>query len=268
MQIIPAHACSLASKRRQEETGWKNRITFSAGDRKTWGLFGEAPSANPGLDSRDGLLPPCPYTKLQIAFRLPAGKRLSRNVSNFEEGKPGETFPLSCFDCNTAKDIQVHCSPVWYPRLVLWDMQICRAYDLSDSGLAALTHLPGKNERHFELWAGSQAYIDQKMAEALNRIPQKWALSCYPNPFNPVARIDFHVPMVDPGLRLHIDLFRSNGARVRRIYEDIAMPGRHHATWKGTDHAGRPCSSGLYLLRMECPGSNPVVFERRLILAK
>lgn len=76
--------------------------------------------------------------------------------------------------------------------------------------------------------------------------------SIYPNPFNPETRIAYDVPADLPaGSRVRLEIFNLAGQRVR-LLETENTPGQHEVTWNGTDDAGQPASSGMYVTRYVC----------------
>lgn len=77
--------------------------------------------------------------------------------------------------------------------------------------------------------------------------------NCVPNPFNPSTGIVFRLPERE---RVELDVFALNGARVATLISDMLDAGEHHATWRGTDAAGRPVASGTYFLRLKASGSS------------
>lgn len=93
--------------------------------------------------------------------------------------------------------------------------------------------------------------------------PVRFALAPnYPNPFNPVTRIDFALPVSGPvRLRIH-DL---HGKVVRTLVDEQMPLGFHFVDWRGDDDQGRRVASGVYFYRMEAAGFNQT---RKLMLVK
>jgi hypothetical protein len=82
--------------------------------------------------------------------------------------------------------------------------------------------------------------------------PSMFALeSNYPNPFNPSTEIVYHV-----GHRSDVTLkvYSVLGNEVTTLVRSVHEPGTYRSTWNGTDAAGRPMSSGTYLLRLSAEG--------------
>jgi len=69
-----------------------------------------------------------------------------------------------------------------------------------------------------------------------------------PNPFNPVTTIPFKLPIDERAL---IRVYTIDGKLVRTLVDGNLPAGEHTAVWDGTDRAGRPVASGVYLYRMQ-----------------
>ena len=69
----------------------------------------------------------------------------------------------------------------------------------------------------------------------------------YPNPFNAETTIAYRLSR-----RQHVELTVYNilGQQVRRMVEEVQLPGRYQATWDGTDSHSRPVGSGVYFARL------------------
>ncbi len=77
----------------------------------------------------------------------------------------------------------------------------------------------------------------------------KFALhSNEPNPFNPMTKIAFDLP-----LQRHVTLsvFDVAGRRVKTLVDGVLPAGRHELSWRGQDDSGHDVGSGVYFLRME-----------------
>jgi hypothetical protein len=72
-----------------------------------------------------------------------------------------------------------------------------------------------------------------------------------PNPFNPRTEIRFELALQGA---VDIVVYDLRGHRVQRLTSGPWPQGSHEVTWLGTDQAGRPVASGVYLVRMEALG--------------
>lgn len=84
----------------------------------------------------------------------------------------------------------------------------------------------------------------------------------YPNPFNPATKIVFTLPK-----SMEVDLVICNvqGQRVKRLFQGKLASGSHTVIWDGTNNAGLPVSSGVYLYRLQA-GNNIAV--RKMLLVR
>ena len=83
-----------------------------------------------------------------------------------------------------------------------------------------------------------------------------------PNPFNPSTTIRFRLP--EQG-HVRVDLYATNGQRVRSLVDARLAAGSHSVSWDGSDDAGRAVGSGVYLCRLHTDG---VSLLRRLTLVR
>jgi predicted GH43/DUF377 family glycosyl hydrolase len=86
--------------------------------------------------------------------------------------------------------------------------------------------------------------------------------ACYPNPFNPQTKIDFHLAKSD---RIQVSVFDLKGKRVTELANQIFGAGAHTLEWNGCDDHGRAMPSGPYFVRLSA-GSN--VESRKVLLLK
>jgi len=83
-----------------------------------------------------------------------------------------------------------------------------------------------------------------------------------PNPFNPSTSIRYEL---DAAGEVRLDVFDVNGRLVRTLESGFRGAGAHHATWNGTDRAGRSVASGVYYYRLSAAGEAQT---RRMVLLK
>lgn len=81
-----------------------------------------------------------------------------------------------------------------------------------------------------------------------NQPKQHQLLKNYPNPFNSVTMISFHIAKKKDQLRLVI--FNLRGERVRIYDLNSFNPGIHQIQWDGRDENGRMVESGIYLAQL------------------
>ncbi|HHS14306.1 MAG TPA: T9SS type A sorting domain-containing protein [bacterium] len=86
-------------------------------------------------------------------------------------------------------------------------------------------------------------------AEGANTAPTSFALSgAYPNPFNPVTRLEYQVPVL---AEVSVKVYTLLGQELCTLVSGRKTPGVYTAQWDGKDALGRPVSSGVYLIRMQ-----------------
>lgn len=71
-------------------------------------------------------------------------------------------------------------------------------------------------------------------------------LGNYPNPFNPITKINFSVPASQSGERVKITVFDSSGKSVKTLLNSPMESGTHSVLWNGETHAGQTVTSGIY----------------------
>ncbi|MEE9553756.1 MAG: FlgD immunoglobulin-like domain containing protein [candidate division Zixibacteria bacterium] len=85
--------------------------------------------------------------------------------------------------------------------------------------------------------------------EYVSGIPDRISLNQnYPNPFNPSTRIGFALPNDS---RTVIEIFNTQGRRVRVIVDDYYQAGYHSIVWDGRNESGDDVASGVYYYRLE-----------------
>jgi len=80
-------------------------------------------------------------------------------------------------------------------------------------------------------------------------VPTRSALlDAIPNPFNPKTRLSFEISSAGP---VELKVYDIAGRLVAVLLDGHLDAGRHHVVWDGRDEAGRACSAGVYLYRLE-----------------
>jgi hypothetical protein len=77
--------------------------------------------------------------------------------------------------------------------------------------------------------------------------PGTFAVSNYPNPFNPSTSITFTLPA--PG-RTSLIIYDITGRKVRELVSGQMPAGVHTVVWDGKDERGTAVSSGVYISRL------------------
>jgi len=142
----------------------------------------------------------------------------------------------------------------WDEDANTWEKDYFHEYTYNDDGSVRTKLVKSWSDfdnayENEERWIYS--YGTTSVARQTVGIPQAFALSNYPNPFNPVTTIHFEIPQA---ARVTLDIFSINGLKVRSlIVNEIRQAGTHHVQWNGTDDHSRILPSGSYIYRLSTP---------------
>jgi hypothetical protein len=79
-------------------------------------------------------------------------------------------------------------------------------------------------------------------------LPKEFALAHnYPNPFNPTTSIPYALPV---SARVSMRVYDVTGRLIQTLVNGDQTAGYHRVVWDGTDNAGRPVASGIYLFEL------------------
>ena len=96
---------------------------------------------------------------------------------------------------------------------------------------------------------GSEDFIEDAVKDIPAYIPAEYFLSHnYPNPFNPVTYINFHLPY--PG-KVQLTIYNILGQKVRKLIDSYYDAGVHRVQWDGCNESGFDVASGLYIYRIQ-----------------
>jgi len=90
----------------------------------------------------------------------------------------------------------------------------------------------------------------------------------FPNPFNPVTRIEYWLPEAGTGAvrtPVNVSVYDVRGAKVRTLVNQAQVAGRYRVEWDGRDDHGTPVGSGVYFYRMSTPRFSD---SRKMVLLK
>ncbi len=93
--------------------------------------------------------------------------------------------------------------------------------------------------------ASGNGYVDVEIAG------QYALLSSYPNPFNPVANINFYIPS-DSNVK--VGVYNILGQQVATLTNDFLSRGSYSVQWNGTSDLGQSMASGIYFVKMDHSG--------------
>jgi len=79
----------------------------------------------------------------------------------------------------------------------------------------------------------------------------------FPNPFNPVTRLELKLPETG---QVTVAIFNARGREVARILDHEKMEaGVYQLTWNGSNSSGQPMPSGIYFCRLQANGNQHIV---------
>lgn len=84
----------------------------------------------------------------------------------------------------------------------------------------------------------------------------------YPNPFNPTTTIEYLIPKT--GL-VQLKIYNTAGQLVKTLVEEAKAPGKYSAIWDGSNEAGSPVATGVYLYRLRA-GDDQIT--RKMVILK
>ena len=84
----------------------------------------------------------------------------------------------------------------------------------------------------------------------------------YPNPFNPVTNLNYHLPE-DSFVR--ITIYDTFGNEINKLIDSKQSRGQKSVQWNATNNQGKPVSAGVYLYRIQ---AGDFVDNRKMILLK
>jgi hypothetical protein len=137
----------------------------------------------------------------------------------------------------------------------------------------------GDNFRN--LWFDNSAWptdVEEEMTEG--EVPARFSLSAnYPNPFNPVTRIQYTVGskqtpekavhgsrfMVHGPIHTTLGIYNVLGQLVRTLVNEPQEAGRYEVIWNGKDENANEVASGIYFYRLK---AGDFVEARKMLLLK
>lgn len=113
--------------------------------------------------------------------------------------------------------------------------------DYDNDGLEELIFHDWEKIRYFG--SGTSASVSQ------NNIPNNFRLkNNYPNPFNPVTKIDFQVQLKS---EVSLIVYDIKGNHVKTLINDEKSVGEHFIEWNGMDEMGQSVASGQYFYQLK-----------------
>jgi hypothetical protein len=97
-------------------------------------------------------------------------------------------------------------------------------------------------------------------------VRKEFALSqSYPNPFNPVAVIEFNISNEHPSSHINLRIYNITGQLVKTLMDEEKTPGTYTVTWDGRNNSNEEVASGVYFYELK---SNNLMESKRMVLIK
>ena len=87
------------------------------------------------------------------------------------------------------------------------------------------------------------------------------SLTNYPNPFNPVTKINFNMPQAGDAT---LKIYNTKGQLINTLFDGQADSGNNELIWNGVDNNNKAVSSGLYFYKLET--SNKTITNKMMLL--
>lgn len=84
----------------------------------------------------------------------------------------------------------------------------------------------------------------------------------YPNPFNPLTTIKFHISKISD---ITIAVYDVLGRKIKTLLDSNVIPGTHSLTWNGTDTFNNKVNTGIYFVSLIVEGRS---YNRKMVLMK
>ena len=96
--------------------------------------------------------------------------------------------------------------------------------------------------------------------------PKEFGLSqSYPNPFNPVAVIEFTIGSDHPSSHITLRIYNITGQLVKTLVDEEKTPGTYTITWDGRNNSNEEVASGVYFYDLK---SDKLRESKRMVLIK
>jgi len=104
-------------------------------------------------------------------------------------------------------------------------------------------------------FAANPAYCDASGATVGAGIQQPFFAKNWPNPFNPITKINFNMPRNG---HISMKIFNVRGELVRTLIDDSREAGEYTVEWDGSDDRGQSVASGVYFYETRTAGKSIV----------
>ena len=129
-------------------------------------------------------------------------------------------------------------------------------------------NLPGVEKVYYRLeqvdldGSVSQSNVIEVLLGARMPLPTEFAVSVYPNPFNPSTTISYDLP---EGAPVSVIIYDVLGQQVRHLISQFNSTGRYSVQWDARDNQGRGVASGVYIARVD---AGTTTLSQKMLLLK
>ncbi len=96
--------------------------------------------------------------------------------------------------------------------------------------------------------------------------PKEFGLSqSYPNPFNPIAVIEFTIGDEQPYSHITLKIYNITGQLVKTLVDEEKASGNYRVTWDGRNNANVEVASGVYFYELKSSNQRK---SMRMVLIK
>ena len=211
------------------------------------------PEAAQGRDALDQVAPPHRFAGAHLTLTAPGAPSAARRQHLAHEWRPptpdGHRFELVLRSA-PGTPVQIDAAgldALGGQRATVINKATGRTYSLNAQTSFTLT--PRSEATTLGLVVGSASFVEEA-AEAAR--PAEVALRPgYPNPFSGQTTLTYALP---EAADVRVTVFDVTGRVVRTLSRRNQPAGRHRVQWDGTNQAGQPVASGLYLVRLDALG--------------
>jgi hypothetical protein len=211
------------------------------------------------------------YYPLDLAFRVEANENISFIGDPYTSLRIFDTMTISdpvlvrTYDIGNVTDLDffdntlyaaaasgIHIYDVTDPNLAHEINSFADPYPVGI--IASQDYLYCTESLQFDVY-GDTTIVKTDESLVINNF-DKYHLSNFPNPFNPVTAISFSMP--DNG-RVDLAVYNIKGQKIRTLVDTEFAEGKHTVSWDGADDSGNVVSSGVYCFILRINGRTEVL---------
>ncbi len=227
----------------------------------TYNFVGFKAHARTGLDRFDLREPPAVGEFIRLS--ISDGGLFASNFKPFPQ--EGEEWRLVISSSLPGQDVSVQIAeegtlPEGFAIHVL-DCDEFAPLSIQNGSFHIQTH-EARSSRSLKLIIGTEQFAELHSG-GIPLVPLSYALDQnYPNPFNPATTIRYQLSKRS---RVNLEVFDLLGRKVKTLVREEQVTGVHTVQWNGTNDAGTPVASGMYVVRLR---AGEFVAPRKMLLLR